>query len=486
MLTYFSITQQGERHIQKNDPCQDYSASERLHVEKFNSDFVIAAVADGVGSCACSQIGSKVAVESIISFLKRGLGESLSEISDASIIQLMQEGYTYALNQVEAEAEKEELPFLELDSTLTAVIYNGSDLWFGHIGDDGVVALYTDGTYEMITKRHKGEEAHSVFPLRNYDMWQFGKAEKSVASLALMTDGVLDYCVDTEIMNNRVYFPFLEPALTEPIVSDEQAEEHRVDWDDYMSGKADYPERFRDSVTDDISFVVVQNSDLVAALPEIGFDSAKWAEDSAKRKKELDEVLYADFRAYQAKQPKKMEASKPEPTEENMPKNEPEAEMVSSFEEPAVKTEQVSSENQDAIGEKVIFDDGDVVITKKISSLNHDQRGNVSKRVVETRTTISVQQNKKMNVHTQKTSSVHQHDVSSDKKDTVDELFEATDAFFRKIWNIGSGFYNKLNQKSTRQNIGHTDHVKQKAVQNGNREPHVSNEDSNDVGNHKK
>ncbi len=324
MLTHFCVTQQGERHIKKDDPCQDYSASERFYIEKFNADFVVAAVADGVGSCALSQYGSKAAVESLLRFMKQGLCDVIPEINDVNMLKMLEAGFTYALSQVEETAEKEEWPFLELDSTLTAIVYNGSDLWFGHIGDDGVVALYTDGTYEMITSRHKGEEAHSVFPLRNYDMWQFGKAEKPVASLALMTDGVLDYCVDMEIMNNRVYFPFLEPALTEPIVSDEQAEEHRVDWDDYMSGRAEYPERFRDSVTDDISFVVVQNSDLVAALPEIVFDSAKWAEDSARRKKELDEVLYADFRAYQAAQEKKNgEIVSPEIVVENEMANEP-------------------------------------------------------------------------------------------------------------------------------------------------------------------
>lgn len=53
-------------------------------------------------------------------------------------------------------------------------------------------------------------------------------------------------------------------------------------------------------MTDDISFVVVQNPNLLKGLPPIQFDFDKWDEDTAKRRKELDDALYADYRAYKA------------------------------------------------------------------------------------------------------------------------------------------------------------------------------------------
>lgn len=300
MLTHFCISQQGKRHIVKNVPCQDASASKRITVDRFGCEFVIAAIADGVGSCEYSQVGSTTAVRSFMRSVEYIVQNQLQELSDENIIDLLKFSFNYALSQVESESEKRELPFLEFDSTLTGILYDGHTIWYGHIGDDGAVVLYSDGKYEMITKRHKGEEANSVFPLREVNLWQFGNSLKEVASCVLMTDGVLDYCVDSESMGNRVYFPFLEPALTDPAFTDEDAEKQRLDWDEYLAGKGKYKDNFRDKVSDDISFVVVQNPNLIKSVSPIHFDFDKWDEDTERRKKELDDALYADYRAYKA------------------------------------------------------------------------------------------------------------------------------------------------------------------------------------------
>lgn len=300
MLTHFSITQQGKRHIEKDVPCQDFSTSKRINIDHLGCEIVVAAVADGVGTCEFSQYGSATAVQAFLRCVEHNIQNKVSDLSDENVIKLIKYAFNYALCQVEKESEERELPFLEFDSTLTGIVYDGHTLWYGHIGDDGIVVLYSDGDYEMITKRHKGEEAHSLFPLREADLWQFGKSSKEVASCVLMTDGVLDYCVDVESMKNRVYFPFLEPALTEIASTDKEAMRRRLAWDEYLAGKGSYAENFRDKVTDDISFVVVQNPNLLKALPPVEFDFDKWDEDTARRRKELDDALYADYRAYKA------------------------------------------------------------------------------------------------------------------------------------------------------------------------------------------
>lgn len=114
MLTHFSITQQGKRHIEKNIPCQDFSASKRIESSRFGCQIVIAAVADGVGSCEFSQFGSATAVQSFLNCVEYNLQEKIPELSDDNILKLIKYSFNYALSQVEKEAEDRELPFWNL------------------------------------------------------------------------------------------------------------------------------------------------------------------------------------------------------------------------------------------------------------------------------------------------------------------------------------------------------------------------------------
>lgn len=295
MLTHFHVTQQGESHIQRGTPCQDYSASRRVLLKE-DREVILAAIADGVGSCTFSQYGAETAVNTLLQTLEQGLPEG--SWTDEALLALLKQGFQAALMEVEAEAERRELPFMEFDSTLTGVVYDGWNLWFGHVGDSGLVLLYTDGSYEMVTVRHSGQELHSVYPLRNAELWQFEKAPKSTAALVMMTDGVLDYCVDGKAMNNRVYFPFLAPALTHVMESDQQAEHQRQEWEEFFRGSPTYPDRFREKMMDDITFLVAENPKLVAQLPAIAFDFKRWEADTARRKEKLAQELYKDYREY--------------------------------------------------------------------------------------------------------------------------------------------------------------------------------------------
>lgn len=299
MIRTFNITQQGESHIKKELPCQDYSSTK--HMTHLDQEIVIAAVSDGVGSCQYSQIASKVAVESFLECISHNIVNKVEEFSEKTILPIIKHAFHYSLSEIYKTSEKDELPFIEYDCTLTGVVYVENTLYFGHIGDDGIVALYSNGNYEMITERHKGEEANSVFPLREVDKWQFDTCENIVSSV-LMTDGVLDFCVDSIAMNNRVFFPFLEPALTE---TEKDEKEQLSEWENYLAGKSeDFPD-FREIVTDDITIVVIQNVDKLKKMElPVPFDNKKWEEDTLKRKEELDKVLYADYYAYKEKQNK--------------------------------------------------------------------------------------------------------------------------------------------------------------------------------------
>ena len=267
MLTHFHITQCGSSHIAGHKPCDDNSSSERL--EAGGGQWIAAAVADGVGSAENSRFGSKTAVETALSYVRSHIDGNTGSLDDI-FMNCLCPAFDAALTAIEDRAAADGFLPESLDTTLTVCLFNGKDVYFGHCGDDGIVALYGDGSYEMITTRMKGEEDNSVYPLRIRQAWQFGYTKKMVASLALMTDGVLDHVVArAPSQNNRVYRPFLKPILGIPIVSDEEAEEVKSAWEHFLAGEVAYHDgNFRTFVTDDISLVVIQNSDAVADLQQ--------------------------------------------------------------------------------------------------------------------------------------------------------------------------------------------------------------------------
>lgn len=293
MLTTFNITQQGSSHIQNNKPCQDYSQSMRIRADALDQDIVISAVSDGVGSCMFSQDGSREAVTAALATVSAGMKTEEAVLDDTYVLELLKRAFDDAYDAVAAYADEHEYPFTQLDSTLTVSIFDGTTIWFGHIGDDGIVAMYTDGTYEMITQRHKGVFVSSVFPLRETGKWEFGKSIKPVASFTLMTDGVLDYVVGSEFYDNRVFYPFIQPVLATAMNDDEQMEHLKQEFDVYLKDDPASPSRFRNHVSDDITIAVVQNSEAVAALPEIHFDMEEWDRQTEAYVKKAQESLYS-------------------------------------------------------------------------------------------------------------------------------------------------------------------------------------------------
>lgn len=287
-LRHFSISQQGDSHIRSGKNCQDYSSSISVLNQKLNIELGIAAIADGVGSCDYSEVGSQIAVTTVLEVLKKELA-SLDEVSNNTVLPILKKAYQQANERIEQEADTRELPFLLFDTTLTVTVLTDDGTCFiGHIGDDGVVALMTDGTYSMVTNRIEGEEANSVFPLSSTNYWTFGVVKKKVAALALMTDGLLDKSVGTTRMKNRVYYPFFKPMFENIMETDQDVIDLRAYWDEYLGEKS-----FREgyAVTDDITLAVIQLPSILKNVKPVPFDELKWREDSEKARQEIEEAL---------------------------------------------------------------------------------------------------------------------------------------------------------------------------------------------------
>ena len=193
MITY-GYSLQGKSHVKNGIVCQDSSKVDRLRAGLY-----MGIVADGVGSAAKSDIGSKMAVEGLFAYCNEHVKRSQTN-EDLELI--LKEGYTYAMQQITDYAVRHGEQLSDFDTTLSSVLYNGEQVVFGHAGDGGIIARYSDGHIEPITERQKGADEISVRPLRaGESSWAFGSVLGNVASVLLVTDGMLDGVMQPNLLN---------------------------------------------------------------------------------------------------------------------------------------------------------------------------------------------------------------------------------------------------------------------------------------------
>ena len=168
----FAVSLQGASHLQNDPPvpCQDYSDVCLMETEKL----LVAAIADGVGSCPLSHWGAYTAVTTVLELTQKGLkelagGQALildlqNDSMKKALKCIMEEAFDGAVEAVENCADRAEPPqaVFSLQSTLSLAIYDGTTLFHGHVGDDGIVVQTQDGKVFLATQRLKGEEASSV------------------------------------------------------------------------------------------------------------------------------------------------------------------------------------------------------------------------------------------------------------------------------------------------------------------------------------
>lgn len=185
MIFSYGYSLMGKSHIETNTPCQDSH-----FIEELENGWVLAGVADGVGSAKNSKEGSQLAVRSLLEFCKNNFP---LEADGQGILALIRTGYSHAYKKVLQEAERKDQPLESFDTTLSLAIYNGSRLYYGHSGDGGIIGLDIYGNYKPITKAQKGEDGISVLPLRSGPrIWEISSYEEDLAGVILVTDGILD------------------------------------------------------------------------------------------------------------------------------------------------------------------------------------------------------------------------------------------------------------------------------------------------------
>lgn len=287
MLTVYGTKVQGFSHEATNTVCQDNYSYKSIRVG--GRDFVIAAVADGVGSCSHSHYGSQIAVASSLEIIEDNL-EKCAGFCDENILDLLEFSFSCALEDIEEKAAELQIDPFEFCTTLTVAIYDGFNLWFGHSGDSGLVALLSNRQCKMLTERQKGELANEVKPLQSGpDIWMFSVAENAISAFALMTDGILDYLVENELYGNAVYYPFFNQLFAAEKNLDEKDKHLDENLFDYLSSAS---VRSANAVTDDISMVIVSNSETVGEALITDWDEDGWNVIQKEKKARINDALY--------------------------------------------------------------------------------------------------------------------------------------------------------------------------------------------------
>jgi hypothetical protein len=203
-----SASVQGTRHIQAMLPCQDAHAYKVI-----DESTIVAAVADGLGSAALSQVGAQLAAGGVVAYLEQALRMTIPS-GEAAWIQLVRESFLAARDQLETAAQNDQVELRDYATTLILAIWADGWLVTGHIGDGAVVASLEDGDLALISSPQNEEYINVTFPLTMPDMLDFAEFKASpdrVKALALISDGMQHASIRT--LDHTPHQPFFEPLF---------------------------------------------------------------------------------------------------------------------------------------------------------------------------------------------------------------------------------------------------------------------------------
>jgi hypothetical protein len=272
----------GTYHLKNNIVCQDAHS-----IIKLSDDMVIAAVADGLGSAEHSDVASRLAADLSTTYCKENVNQ---ESSTDVIIDSIKTSFSKALKAIENEAENQENPIEQYDTTISLAVLINDTLYYGHSGDSGIVALTVDGAYEKVTEQQRDED-NRVFPLFFQDKWEFGVFEKKVCSVFLATDGMLEPLFPFLIKNEKVS---IHVNLAQFFMDNKSLCIDEVGEDAVKTRIEDFIKNIPDEqVNDDKTVVVLINTAITPNLQaDEYYEEPNWVELKRKHDEEWKRLAY--------------------------------------------------------------------------------------------------------------------------------------------------------------------------------------------------
>ena len=248
-----TATAAGASHSRNNTPNQD-AVSYSL-IEVGYGQVAVIAVADGAGSAAHSDEGSRIAVSAAVAAVAEGINRQPAAVFGKHLADsLARSAVKQARTAVVRYGLKQNIPPNELASTLILAIASDSLFTAAQVGDGAVIAFnIATGAAKTLCDAHTGEYANETTFItsrsRPHEIASVGHASGyDYDALALITDGLQNLAL--KMPEREAFLGFWNPMLQDLAQTDEpEAVSERLHA--FISG-----ERVQSRTTDDVTIAI--------------------------------------------------------------------------------------------------------------------------------------------------------------------------------------------------------------------------------------
>jgi len=199
----------GTGHEKRGLPCQDAYDWTRLP-----KGILVAAVADGAGSAALSEVGSAVATQTAVATLGNNTATLQLQKDDRAWESLLSEALAAAQQAIAAEAVARDVELRDLATTLIIVIATPGLVAAAQVGDGAAVVRDNQGNLSGLTTPETGEYANETVFLLSPEVVEEAQIKVwrgEVSHLAIFSDGLQRLAL--KLPEGTPHPPFFSPLF---------------------------------------------------------------------------------------------------------------------------------------------------------------------------------------------------------------------------------------------------------------------------------